>query len=439
MHSDHIAQRANSSRPTCEEARAARTASRAASIRRRRAGAHRRCARLAVALAATLLVLPLAACSQAATDAGSHAAPSGSASRVQANYRDTDLGCGWTPEEAVALSYARNFTIDRYAGGYQLICVSNGDRFLVVPEGADAPAGLAEDIAVIQQPLDSVYLVSTGMACLLDSIGAIDAVTVSSVTADESPVDALAEALSAGTAAFGGTYSSPDFELVADRRCTLAIENTKINHAPEAKQKLEDLGVVVLTEQSSSEPEVLGRLEWIKLMGALFGREAEAQRRFEAIAERVEDVSSQEALDATVAFFYINDDGAAVTRRSSDYFSQMVELAGGTFMSFDPVDEDATSSSVQSVVDMETFYARAKDADVIIYNTTVDAGVATIDDLVAKNPLLSDFKAVQDGNVYACDEHMYQRMTEMDQIISDIRAALEGTGDSSGFIWKLDR
>ena len=277
------------------------------------------------------------------------------------------------------------------------------------------------------------------MICLLDEIDVLDAVTVSSVTAQESPNDNLTAALDAGSITYGGKYRSPDFELIASAGCTLAIENTKINHAPDAKQKLQELGVTVITEQSSTEPQVLGRLEWIKLMGAIFGHEEQAQARFDAIAARVESVASQDPTGTTVAFFYINDDGAAVTRRSTDYFSQMIEMAGGTFVSFDPDDEnEEQSSSVQAVIDLEAFYATAKDSDVIIYNTTVDASVTSIEDLIAKNPLLADFKAVQEGRVYACDENMYQAMTSMDAIMSDIRAALTNSGDSSGYIWKLD-
>ena len=37
------------------------------------------------------------------------------------------------------------------------------------------------------------------------------------------------------------------------------------SHTPDVKDKLQKLGLVVLTEQSSSEPEALGRVEWIKL------------------------------------------------------------------------------------------------------------------------------------------------------------------------------
>ena len=400
-------------------------------------------------LVAVACTLPVTGCTgnpaASGTANGSATATNGSAAVISAQpasydpeFRTIDLGCDLAHTGRMQLDYAKNFTVDEFEGGVRLVCEANGERFLVVPAGASAPDGLDPDIAVIQQPLDSVYLVSTGMICLIDEIGALDAVTVSSVSAEDSPNADLTAALEDGCTDFGGKYSAPDFELIAERGCTLAIENTKINHAPEAKQKLQDLGVTVLTELSSSEPEVLGRLEWMKLMGVLFGREDEANARFDEIAQRVWAVADQAPTGKTVAFFYINDDGAAVTRRSTDYFAQMIQLAGGDPISFDPDAEAEGSSSIQAVIDLETFYAQAKDADVIIYNTTVDTSVKSIADLTAKNPLFADFRAVQDGEVYACDENMYQAMTDMDAILEDLRCALTGSGESAGFIWKLD-
>ena len=354
-----------------------------------------------------------------------------------ASFRNTDLGCDLGAAQPIELDAARNFTLDRLEDGEVLICTAGDERFLVVDAPWSAPDGLAEDIELIRRPLTSVYLVSTGMICLLDEIDALDSVSVCSVTADDSPNERLAEKIRAGKIAYGGKYRSPDFELIAEAGCTLAIENTKINHAPDAKRKLQDLDVAVLTEQSSSEPEVLGRLEWIKLMGVLFDREDAAQAAYGDIAERVRGIASLEPTGKTVAFFYINEDGAAVTRRSTDYFSQMIDMAGGTFVAFDPDDEEDGSSSVQSVIDLETFYATAKDADVIIYNTTVDTAVTDIDDILDKNPLLADMAAARSGEVYACDENMYQAMNATDEILEDIRSALEESRPANGYLWKL--
>ncbi len=337
----------------------------------------------------------------------------------------------------LALSHATQFSLDAYEGGYKLASLASGDRLLIVPEGAEPPAGLPADVAVIRQPLANVYLVSTGMICLVDAIGALDAIGVSSVRAEDSPVPAFTERLEDGTITYGGLYRAPDYELITAKGCPLAIENTNIDHVPEVRTKLEELGVTVLMEQSSREEDMLGRLEWIKLMGTLFGREDEAAEVFDNVATRVEEAAAEEPLDRTVAFFYVNEDGAAVTRRDGDYFCQMIEAAGGEYVSF--TEEGAADSSPTTVtVEMERFYEGARDADVIIYNGTIDDGVTSLEELVEKNALLADFRAVRNGDVWTCDSTMYQQMTSMADIICDLRAAIGGSDEPTTFVWRLE-
>ena len=351
--------------------------------------------------------------------------------------KDTPQGLDALGEATIVpLAHATQFTLDSYDGGFQLATLANGDRLLIVPEGAEPPAGLPDGVSVVRQPLSNVYLVSTGMICLVDAIGALDAVGVSSVKAADSPVDAFTERLEDGSIAYGGLYRAPDYELISARGCPLAIENTNIDHVPEVRAKLEELGVTVLMEQSSREEQMLGRLEWIRLMGALFDRADKAQEVFDDVAARVEEASQADPVGKTVAFFYINEDGAAVTRRTGDYFCQMIEAAGGTYVGFDA--EGAVDSSPTTVtVEMERFYADARDADVIIYNATIDEGVSSLEELVEKNPLLADFAAVRFDSVWTCDSNLYQQMTSMADIIEDLRRALTGSGEPTTYVWRL--
>ena len=336
----------------------------------------------------------------------------------------------------VPLAHATQFSLDAYEGGYQLASLASGERLLIVPEGATVPEGLPEDIAVSQRPLENVYLASTGMICLVDAIGALGAVGVSSVRPEDSPVPAFTELLESGEIAYGGIYRAPDYELISAAGCPLAIENTNIDHVPEVRAKLEELGVTVLMEQSSREEDMLGRLEWIRLMGALFDREDKAAEVFDDVAARVEDAAAEGPLGKTVAFFYVNEDGAAVTRRAGDYFCQMIEAAGGEYVSF--AEEGAADSSPTTVtVEMERFYEGARDADVIIYNGTIDDGVTSLEDLVEKNALLADFRAVRNGDVWTCDANLYQQIISMADIILDLRTALSGSDEPTTFFWRL--
>ena len=336
-------------------------------------------------------------------DDASGGSPARTASSAAADFHNPDLGCGWEP---------------------------TGERFLVVPQDAKVPDGLSSDIAVIRRPADKVYLVSSATMCLVDALDANDNIFMSGTKADDCSVAGFKSALESGAIAYGGKYSAPDYERISASGCTLAIENTMINHTPDVKEKLQKLGLVVLTEQSSSEPEALGRVEWIKLFGVLFDKEDEAAHLFNEQKARVEQTSRLASSGKTVAYFYINSNGAAVTRRAGDYVAQMIELAGGNYALDDAQTASTSGSSV--TLEMERFYATAKDADIIVYNGTIDESVATLNDFVGKNALLSQFKAVKNGNVWVTSADMYQQMTSTADIIDELHGAFTGD-DASDF------
>ena len=89
----------------------------------------------------------------------------------------------------------------------------------------------------------------------------------------------------------------------------------------------------------------------------------------------------------------MSTDGTIVVRRTEDYIPSMIELAGGRYVFQDLTGAEATSSSVS--LSMEEFYAAAKDADYLVYNATIDNPISSVDELLAKNELFADFKAVR--------------------------------------------
>ena len=389
---------------------------------------------LAAAVACLLMALSLCGCSSnagAESDGGSAASNEDSGTQsgtvLVEDFHNADLGNGWEPISSMELDYAQNFTVDYFDGGYTLICLCNGERFLTIPENASVPEGIAEDIRTIQQPAGNIYLVASNAMCLFDALDEVDSISISGIKPENLAIESIRTRVEDGTIAFGGGSSAPDYELIAQKGCPLAIESTMINHNPDIKQKLNDLGTTVLTEHSSYEPEALGRVEWIKLYGALFDKEELAESLFDEQKDTVESISAQGDSGKTVAFFYINSNGSAVARKSGDYVAQMISLAGGDYI-FDELGDDSATATV--TMEMEQFYATAKDADYIFYNATIDGGVASLDDLVAKNSLLSEFKAVQDGNVWCTDQDMYQQMIHTGTIIADMNAILQD-GDSA--------
>lgn len=273
-------------------------------------------------------------------------------------------------DHSVGLSYADQFSIDCCTGGYQIITIGEEGQYLVVPEGKEVPSGMPQKITVLQQPLDSIYLVATSAMDMFRELDSVDAVTLSGTDASGWYIEEARQAMEEGRMAYAGKYSAPDYELILDRGCDLAIESTMIYHSPEVKEQLERLGVPVLVERSSYESHPLGRMEWIKLYGALLGKEDKARDYFDALLERLAPVLGQENTGKTVAFFFITANGGVNVRCSGDYIAKAIGLAGGVYAFPDLTSEGSVQTTMN--IQMEEFYQGAKDADILIYNSAID-------------------------------------------------------------------
>ena len=345
-------------------------------------------------------------------------------------------GCGSSKEEksieltvigSLDLKYATQYSVDYCEGGYRLISLADGSRFLVVPEGSELPQGLDADIVPLYQPIKNIYLAATAVMCLFDSLDRLDSIRLSGTKEDGWYIDSARQAMSDGKILFAGKYSAPDYELITAEKCPLAIESMMIGHASDIKDQLEHLGIAVLMDQSSNEEHPLGRVEWIKLYGVLLGEEEKADEIFQEQLDYLDSVLSGAASGKTVAFFYVSSTGRIIARKSGDYVSKMIELAGGEYVLSELEDDGSMTSSV--TLDPEFFYASARDADVLIYNSAIAGEVTDINSMVEKCELLKDFKAVENGDVWCTEKNMYQEMTASGEMISEIYDILSGNYD----------
>lgn len=340
------------------------------------------------------------------------------------------------PTDHLQLAYAKNFSIDYYEGGYKLLTIKDGTQILTVPEGKKAPDNLDESIIVMQQPVNNIYLVSSAVMDMFRELNALDTIGFSAQKAENWYVEGAKAAMENGDILYAGKYSSPDYELLVSKKCSLAIENSMILHSPEVKEMLEDFDIPVIIEYSSYETHPLGRVEWIKFFGALTGMEEEAEKAFEKQTEIVKHVTATKKTDKTVAFFYITSNGLVQVRQSNDYIPKMIELAGGRYI-FENLGDDSKRSTMNMQV--EEFYNKAKDADYLIYNSTIDGGVKSVDELIEKCSVLSDFKAVKSGNVWCTEKDVYQQSMSIGFLIEDIHNMLQGADDKEmNYLYRLD-
>jgi len=359
-------------------------------------------------------------------------------------------GCGSKTEPAnteslvfshhYQLDYAQQFTADCYEGGYTMVSIpDSGQKFLVVPQDAAEVDSLPADVTVLRQPVENIYLVSTSVMDLILHLDALDSITLSGTKAEGWYLPEAKQAMEAGRIAYAGKYSAPDYEQILAANCGLAIENTMILHTPEVKEQLEHFGIPVLVERSSYESGPLERMEWIKLYGILLGKEDTAEQVFAAQEAAIAPLLEQEPTGKSCAFFSLSSNNLATVRKGSDYVAKMIEMAGGAYVFSDLTDNGNSLATMN--LPLEDFYAGAKDADVLIYNSAIEGTIASVSQLTEKFPLLSEFKAVQNGQVWCTSQSLFQQSMELADLILDMNKVFtEGTpaADTLKFLTHVD-
>ena len=342
-------------------------------------------------------------------------------------------------DHAYPLDYATQFSADCYADGSTLLTIPDAQaKFLVRPEGAATLRTVPEGVTVLQQPVQNIYLVSTSAMDLFLHLDALDSIALSGTRAEGWYLDEARQAMLDGRIAYAGKYSAPDYEQILAANCGLAIENTMIYHTPEVKEQLEKFGVPVLVERSSYESDPLARMEWVKLYGILLGRTEEAGRIFDDAVQRIAPLLDEEPTGKTAAIYSNTSNNLATVRKGGDYVAKMIGLAGGSYVFADLTDSGNNLATVN--ISLEDFYAGARDADVLFYNSTIAGELRTMDELLAKCPMLADFKAVQSGSVWCTSQSLFQQSMELPELILDMnRVFTEDEPDDSEltFLTKL--
>ena len=352
-----------------------------------------------------------------------------------------------TYDHSMELSYAENFAVDYYEGGYKLLTTRlNGDRILIVPKHQQAPKdaealvspsaeGEPGKLIVLQEPVKNLYLVASSVMDMFAQLDSMDAISMCGLKEEDWYIPAAKQAMKEGTLLYAGKYSQPDYELLLSQNCSMAIENSMIYHTPEVMEKLDEFGIPTLVEYSSYEEHPLGRVEWVRFFGALLDQEEKADQLFEKQKEALKRVETEESTGKTVAFFYITSNGLVQVRQSTDYIPKMIELAGGKYVFENLGDPDSRRSTVN--LQLEDFYDGAQDADFVVYNTTIDRQVQTLEDLLKKCSLLKDFKAVKNHQVWCTTEDMYQQSMSAGNLIEDFHRMLTGDDKETRYLYRL--
>lgn len=396
---------------------------------------------ISLLLAMIMSVAVLSACGEKNTPSGTTAAG------TEATVSTTSETPVTPPEEnydgklvfdhSMELKYAKFFSVDYYKGGYKIAKVINSENdvsvMLIVPENMSVPADAPKDAIILQMPVTNILVSSTPVTSLINAIGALDAITLTTYDVSSWYIDEVKEALTSKKMTYIGDYKAPDYEMIAAQGTKFAFFSTMLTD--DVKAQLTTLGVDVVLDQSAQEDHPLARVEWAKLYGAIFGEEENAENLFDTQNEYVEELSKIEKTGKTVAMFYITSKGVLYARNADDYMTKMLTIAGGEYVLADV----GVGKTGTAKMEMEAFYDKAKDADYIIYIWSLGGKPDTLEAFVSRAEILPEMKAVKEGNVWCTTPDYFQIQNTIGSMINDIHLMLtaDETTDTLTYLYKL--
>lgn len=299
-----------------------------------------------------------------------------------------------------SLAYSSLLTISR-GDGFTRVDIAdpwNSGRtlhtYLLVPADKDIPGELPAG-TVIRTPLQRA-VVATSVHCgLLSAMGCIK--NIAGVCDPQYiNLDEITTGLDKGTIADCGSGITPTVEKIIDIDADAILLSPFQNSG--GYGKLEKIGVPIIEAADYMETSALGRAEWMKFYGMLFGAEQRADSMFSAVETRYGELTAmarKSKVRRSVLFDRQNGSawyvpggrstlGMMLRDAIADYPFANEEHSGGVPLPFESVLE------------------RAADCDVWLmrYNSPQ---ALTLNALRADKDGYSHFKAWQQGEVYGCN------------------------------------
>lgn len=313
-----------------------------------------------------------------------------------------------TPDGEAMVRHATGFTVVPIDQGNNAWLVTvkrpwQGARFALVyalvPRDADAQsqaeirAQLPADAAVIETPVRSIATFSASFLTPLELLGA-----TGSWVGHDQPSRVYSEwaqqRVEAGQVARLGDRTDVDIERLLALQPDVVMLN---EYEPEGPvfARLSAAGLSVLVSGDWLETTALGRAEWIKLFGLLYGRRDEASEYFSRIERDYLQLRSLAASagERPVVLSNAPYGGVWSVPAGESYSARLFSDAGGDYL------WAHTSGTGALHLDLEQVFLQARDAHV-----WMNPGAwRTLDDGRRQDPRLSAFNAYRSGDVYNFD------------------------------------
>lgn len=263
-------------------------------------------------------------------------------------------------------------------------------RYALVPKGAPVPDSLPDGCAVVRVPLERSLVYSAVHTSLLCELGAAEAVAAVA-EGEYFKAEPMASRVRSGQVKDVGSSQAPSLEAI------MAVKPDAVLLSPfenSGHGVIDQSGIPVIECADYMEDTPLGRAEWMKFIGRLFGRGAEADSLYAAVADRYNGVrrAMAAAESKPLVLTEMITDGYWFVPGGKSYMARLIQDAGGRY----PWECDNHRGSLQ--LDFSSVYANAAAADVWLVRSY--GRDLSLDDISAVYLLNQQFRAYKTGNVW---------------------------------------
>lgn len=227
-----------------------------------------------------------------------------------------------------------------------------------------SPYDAAADTLMIDRPLDNLVCMSSSHVAALSAIGSDSVITaVSGIRYISDPAIRQrwreTESGMEGNSLYDIGYEADlDYERIMKLKPDLLLTYTVSGAEPQYIIKLRSLGIPVLVLHDHLEDHPLARAEYLRLFGALTGRQQQADSLFNIVSERYNELCDNELESSKKLLLNIPYGDAWYIPGGESYMAQLVRDAGGEVLGAVP------GASRSSVITMEQAYILSQDADI---------------------------------------------------------------------------
>lgn len=213
------------------------------------------------------------------------------------------------------------------------------------------------------------------------------------------------ECLSKGTIIDCGNSMRPDIEKI------ISLNPDVILVSPFEETgygQLEKLGIPLVECADYMESSPLGRAEWIRFYGRIFGKGAESDSLFYAIRDSYQELKEQAAAyeDRPTVLLDTKSGSAWYMAGGASTIGRMIADAGGSYL----FSERKESGSIP--LSFESVYDKAGEADIWLMKNS-GSSTMTYESLKNDFPPYSEFKPFKERRIWVCDVYQvpYFEMT----------------------------